>query len=74
MWTLFVVSTVIGLEEPRYTRYKEYEHWYQCQEDWQKLSSEFTEGEVAFCEEDTNEERPQSASNYEEDNARGLVN
>ena len=55
MWTLFVVSTVIGLEEPRYTRYGEYEHWYQCQDDWRKLSNEFTEGEVAFCEEDTDE-------------------
>ena len=55
MWTLFVVSTVIGLEEPRYTRYGEYKHWYQCQDDWRKLSNEFTEGEVAFCEEDTDE-------------------
>jgi len=50
MWTLWIVSSVIGSAEPKYTRYDEYEHWYECQDAWQELSSAFTENEIAFCE------------------------
>ena len=50
MWALFVVSTVIGLEEPKVTRYVEFDTKHECYADWFKLSSEFTEGEVAYCE------------------------
>ena len=49
MWTLFVVSTVIGLEEPKYTRYDEFEHFETCYHAQLKLEEEFTQGEKAFC-------------------------
>jgi hypothetical protein len=51
MWTLFIVSAVIGLDEPKVTRYSEYEHQWQCQDVWRELSYKFTQGEVAYCEE-----------------------
>ena len=50
MWTLWIVSTVIGSAEPKYTRYAEYEHWWQCQDEWRLLNYEFENDEVAFCE------------------------
>ena len=55
MWTLFVVSTVIGLEEPKVTRYAEFDHKETCYHAWDTVTSEFTEGEVAFCEQNTDE-------------------
>ena len=50
MWTLFIVSTVIGLEEPKITRYAEVEHFETCEHIARDLETEFTQGEVAHCE------------------------
>jgi len=30
MWTLFVISTIVGLEEPKVTRYGEYATQQEC--------------------------------------------
>jgi hypothetical protein len=49
MWTLIVLSTAIGFEEPKVTRYDEYLSKKECYQAWYKLSSEFTEGEEAYC-------------------------
>ena len=49
MWTLFVISTAIGFDEPKVTRYDEYLNKKECYQAWYKLSSEFTEGEEAYC-------------------------
>ena len=51
MWTLWIVSTIIGLEEPKVTRYAEFTTGVECQQEWYKVTSEFTQGEVAYCEE-----------------------
>ena len=51
MWTLFIVSTVIGLDEPKVTRYAEFEQAWQCEDAWRLLNYKFTQGETAFCEE-----------------------
>ena len=50
MWTLWIISTVIGLEEPKVTRYAEFDHKETCYHAWYEVTSEFTEGETAFCE------------------------
>lgn len=49
MWTLIVLSTAIGFEELKVTRYGEYLSKKECYQAWYKLSSEFTEGEEAYC-------------------------
>ena len=51
MWTLWIVSSIIGSAEPKYTRYAEYEQAWQCQDAWRLLNYEFTQSETAFCEE-----------------------
>ena len=50
MWELLIISTVIGLHEPKVTRYAEYATAIDCVQDWVELSREFTQGEYAFCE------------------------
>jgi len=50
MWTLWIVSSVIGSTEPKVTRYEEYATALECQQDWYKLTSEFIQDEIAFCE------------------------
>ena len=50
MWTVLIISTVIGLHEPKVTRYAEYATAIDCVQDWVELSREFTQGEYAFCE------------------------
>ena len=50
MWTLFIISTVIGLDEPKVTRYAEYEYAWQCEDNWRLLNYEFKNNEIAFCE------------------------
>jgi len=50
VWTLLIISTVIGLHEPKVTRYAEYATAIDCVQDWVELSREFTQGEYAFCE------------------------
>jgi hypothetical protein len=51
MWTLFIVSTVIGLEEPKVTRYAEFDHFETCYHAWYEVTSEFTQEEIAYCAE-----------------------
>ena len=50
MWTLLIISTVIGLDEPKVTTYAEFDTKHECFVEWYKLTSEFTQGETAWCE------------------------
>ena len=50
MWTLLIISTVIGLDEPKVTRYDDYATALECKQAWYQVTSEFTQGEIAFCE------------------------
>ena len=52
MWTLWIVSSVIGSAEPKYTRYQEYETAMSCHIEQAMQEVHFTQGETAFCEED----------------------
>lgn len=49
MWTLLIISTVVGLEEPKVTRYAEFTTRIECQQEWNNVTSEFTQDEKAFC-------------------------
>ena len=49
MWTLWIISTVIGLDEPKVTRYEEYVSKLECQVAWHEVTTEFTQGETAYC-------------------------
>ena len=51
MWTLFIISTVIGLDEPKVTRYAEYATVLECQQAWHSVTSKFTQEEIAYCAE-----------------------
>ena len=55
MWALFIISTVIGLYEPKVTRYAEFDHKESCYHAWYTVTSEFTQDEIAFCEEPKSE-------------------
>ena len=50
MWTLWIVSAIIDSTEPKYTRYAEFDHKETCYHAWYTVTSEFTEGETAYCE------------------------
>jgi len=50
MWTLWIISSVIGSAEPKYTRYDTYETKMSCQIEWHLVTIDFTEDEVAYCE------------------------
>ena len=50
MWTLLIISTVIGLDEPKVTRYAEYATAIDCVEDAIELYKEFNGREKAICE------------------------
>jgi len=52
MWTVWIISTVIGLEEPKYTRYETFESAMSCHIEQAVLEAEFTQGEKAFCTDD----------------------
>ena len=52
MWTLWIVSSVIGSAEPKLTRYAEYETAMSCYVEQAIQEVHFTQGETAFCEED----------------------
>ena len=49
MWTLWIISTVVGLEEPKYTRYETFETAMSCHIEQAVLEANFTQGEKAFC-------------------------
>ena len=51
MWTLWIVSSVIGSTEPKYTRYEEFETAMSCHIEQAVLEANFTHSETAFCEE-----------------------
>lgn len=50
MWKLWIISVVLGSEEPKYTLYDTYETKMNCQIEWHLITMDFTEGEVAYCE------------------------
>ena len=49
MWALWIVSSVIGSAEPKYTLYETFETEMSCHIEQAVLETTFTEGEVAFC-------------------------
>lgn len=49
IWALWIVSSLTGLEEPKWTLYDLYETDISCWEAWYEVTTNFTEGEVAFC-------------------------
>lgn len=52
MWTLFVISIVFATDkelELRYTRYKEFNSQWDCNNAANKLEKTFKSGEVAMC-------------------------
>jgi hypothetical protein len=53
MWVLFILSWPIGFEEPKVTRYAEFEVFESCDHAMAALENAFTQNEVAICLEDT---------------------
>tara|TARA_B100000900_G_scaffold361501_1_gene334237 strand:+ start:3392 stop:3556 length:165 start_codon:yes stop_codon:yes gene_type:complete len=49
IWTLWIISSITGLEEPKYTMYGNYEKAIECYQAWYEVTINFTEGEVAYC-------------------------
>ena len=49
MWTLWIVSSVIGSEEPTYTRSEPFETAMSCHIEQAVLETTFTEGEKVVC-------------------------
>lgn len=52
MWELLIISTIIGLEEPKVTRYDTFEHFETCWHAAESLEVEFTQGEYTMCNND----------------------
>jgi hypothetical protein len=52
MWTLWIVSSVIGSTEPKVTRYAEFETAMSCHIEQAVVEVNFTQGEKAFCTDD----------------------
>ena len=50
MWIFWIVSTVIGLDEPKVTRYAEFDSEQVCQTELNKVKHEFKKNEIAFCQ------------------------
>ena len=50
MWTLWIVSTVIGSAEPKWTRYDQFEHFETCEHAALVVEKKFTQDELAVCE------------------------
>ena len=48
MWTLLIIS--ISLNEPKVTQYDNYVTALECHQAWYKVTSKFTQDEIAFCE------------------------
>ena len=49
MWTLWIISSVIGSAEPKYTRYETFETAMSCHIEQAALETTFTEGEKVVC-------------------------
>ena len=49
MWTLWIVSNVIGLQEPKVTRYAEFETSLSCHIEQGIVEANFTQGETTVC-------------------------
>ena len=49
MWTLWIVSNVIGLQEPKVTRYAEFETSLSCHIEQGVVEANFTQDETAMC-------------------------
>ena len=50
MWTLWIVSTVIGSAEPKVTHYAEFETAMSCHIEQVVLETMFENNEVAYCD------------------------
>ena len=53
MWTLLIISVSVSLNEIRITEYDKYATALECQQAWYKVTSKFTQDEIAVCEEPT---------------------
>jgi hypothetical protein len=49
MWTLWIVSSVIGSAEPKLTQYETFETSMSCHIEQAVLETMFKNNEVAFC-------------------------
>jgi hypothetical protein len=54
MWTLWIVSSVIGSTEPKYTQYETFETAMSCHIEQAVLEATFENNEVAICTEQRN--------------------
>ena len=50
MWTLWIISSVIGSAEPKVTMIETFNHEETCYHAQVVFSSTFTQNEIAFCE------------------------
>jgi hypothetical protein len=50
MWTVWIVSKIVGSAEPKYTRYAEVNHFETCEHVARELEADFTQGEYVVCE------------------------
>lgn len=50
MWTLYIISTIIGNTEPKVTRYAEFNNFESCYHAQLVLEEEFTQSEQTVCE------------------------
>ena len=50
MWKLWIVSTVMDLDEPKFTLYDMFDHFETCYHAELVLEREFTQGEWTICD------------------------
>lgn len=50
VWTLYIISTVLGSQEPRVTMYNTYSTRWECSQNVLVLENEFKSNEFAICE------------------------
>lgn len=53
IWTLWVISSIAGIEEPKWTMYDNYETAIECYQAWHEVTITFENEEVAFCDSST---------------------
>ena len=49
IWTLWIISSITGIAEPKWTMYGNYETAIECYQAWYEVTTSFENEEVAFC-------------------------
>jgi len=49
MWALFIISTTVDFNEPKVTRYAEFETSLSCHIEQGIVEANFTQGETTLC-------------------------